>query len=37
MRVLRDCYTSLSRREREVMTLVVSGSLKRTVGRSCRR
>jgi FixJ family two-component response regulator len=27
MRVLRDCYASLSRRERQVMVLVVSGLL----------
>lgn len=32
MRVLRDCYTSLSRREREVMALVVSGLLNKQVG-----
>lgn len=31
-RVLRDCYASLSRREREVMTLVVSGLLNKQVG-----
>jgi FixJ family two-component response regulator len=31
-RVLRDCYTSLSRREREVMTLIVSGLLNKQVG-----
>jgi FixJ family two-component response regulator len=29
---LRDCYTSLTRREREVMTLVVSGLLNKQVG-----
>jgi FixJ family two-component response regulator len=29
---LRDCYASLSRREREVMTLVVSGWLNKEVG-----
>lgn len=32
MRGLRDCYTSLSRREREVMALVVSGLLNKQVG-----
>lgn len=32
MRPLRDRYTSLSRREREVMTLVVSGLLNKQVG-----
>lgn len=32
MRVLRDCYASLSRREREVMALVVSGLLNKQVG-----
>lgn len=32
MRVLRDRYTSLSRREREVMVLVVSGLLNKQVG-----
>ncbi len=32
MRVLRDRYASLSRREREVMTLVVSGLLNKQVG-----
>lgn len=32
MRVLRDCYASLSRREREVMSLVVSGRLNKQVG-----
>ena len=32
MRVLRECYTSLSPREREVMTLVVSGLLNKQVG-----
>jgi FixJ family two-component response regulator len=31
-RRLRDCYTSLSRREREVMALVVSGLLNKQVG-----
>jgi len=31
-RVLRDCYASLSRREREVMALVVSGLLNKQVG-----
>jgi FixJ family two-component response regulator len=32
MRTLRDCYESLSRREREVMGLVVSGLLNKQVG-----
>lgn len=32
MRSLRDCYASLSRREREVMALVVSGLLNKQVG-----
>ena len=32
MRELRDCYASLSRREREVMVLVVSGLLNKQVG-----
>jgi FixJ family two-component response regulator len=32
MRVLRDCYSSLSRREREVMALVTSGLLNKQVG-----
>jgi FixJ family two-component response regulator len=32
IRALRDCYTSLSRREREVMALVVSGLLNKQVG-----
>ena len=32
MQVLRDRYASLSRREREVMALVVSGSLNKQVG-----
>src|SRR3954463_9338960 len=32
MQVLRDCYASLSRREREVMVLVVSGLLNKQVG-----
>jgi FixJ family two-component response regulator len=32
MRVLHDCYASLSRREREVMALVVSGLLNKQVG-----
>jgi FixJ family two-component response regulator len=31
MQVLRECYASLSRREREVMTLVVSGLLNKQV------
>jgi FixJ family two-component response regulator len=33
MRALRDRYASLSRREREVMSLVVSGLLNKQVGR----
>jgi FixJ family two-component response regulator len=32
IRGLRDCYTSLSRRQREVMALVVSGLLNKQVG-----
>ena len=32
MRALRDCYASLSRRERQVMALVVSGLLNKQVG-----
>ena len=32
MRVLRDCYASLTRREREVMALVASGLLNKQVG-----
>jgi RNA polymerase sigma factor (sigma-70 family) len=32
MRTLRDCYASLSRREREVMALVVSGLLNKQIG-----
>ncbi len=32
MQVLHDCYASLTRREREVMTLVVSGLLNKQVG-----
>jgi FixJ family two-component response regulator len=32
MRALRECYASLSRREREVMALVVSGLLNKQVG-----
>jgi FixJ family two-component response regulator len=32
MSVLRGCYTSLSPRERQVMTLVVSGLLNKQVG-----
>jgi FixJ family two-component response regulator len=32
LRKLRDCYTSLSQREREVMALVVSGLLNKQVG-----
>jgi FixJ family two-component response regulator len=32
MRVIRDCYTSLTSREREVMALVVSGRLNKQVG-----
>jgi RNA polymerase sigma factor (sigma-70 family) len=31
-RALRECHTSLSRREREVMTLVVSGMLNKQIG-----
>ena len=32
MRALRDCYESLTPREREVMALVVSGLLNKQVG-----
>jgi FixJ family two-component response regulator len=32
IRALRDCYASLSRRERQVMALVVSGLLNKQVG-----
>jgi FixJ family two-component response regulator len=32
MRILRDCYASLSQRERQVMALVVSGLLNKQVG-----
>jgi FixJ family two-component response regulator len=32
MRVLRDCYASLSQRERQVMELVVSGLLNKQIG-----
>jgi FixJ family two-component response regulator len=32
MQILRDCYASLTRREREVMALVVSGLLNKQVG-----
>ena len=32
LRVIRDCYTSLTSREREVMALVVSGRLNKQVG-----
>ena len=32
MRILRDCYASLSHRERQVMALVVSGLLNKQVG-----
>jgi FixJ family two-component response regulator len=32
MRVLRDCYASLTQRERQVMLLVVSGLLNKQVG-----
>jgi FixJ family two-component response regulator len=32
MRVLRDCYASLTRREREVMALVAGGLLNKQVG-----
>ena len=34
IRALRDCYASLSRREREVMALVVTGLLNKQVGGS---
>ena len=33
MQTLRDCYASLSTRERQVMSLVVSGLLNKQVGR----
>jgi FixJ family two-component response regulator len=36
MRVLRDCYASLTQREREVMALVVSGLLNKQVGGELR-
>jgi FixJ family two-component response regulator len=36
MRALRDCYASLSCREREVMALVVSGLLNKQVGGELR-
>ena len=36
MRALRDCYASLSPREREVMALVVSGLLNKQVGGEAR-
>ncbi|MFL5493064.1 MAG: response regulator transcription factor [Gemmatimonadales bacterium] len=36
MRTLRDCYASLSRREREVMALVVSGRLNKQIGGELR-
>jgi FixJ family two-component response regulator len=32
MRILRDCYQSLSQRERQVMGLVVSGLLNKQIG-----
>jgi FixJ family two-component response regulator len=32
MRTLRNCYASLTPREREVMTLVISGLLNKQVG-----
>jgi len=32
MRVLRDCYASLTQRERQVMALVVSGLLNKQIG-----
>jgi len=32
MQALRECYASLSRREREVMALVVAGLLNKQVG-----
>ena len=32
LQVLRDCYASLSPRERQVMTLVVTGLLNKQVG-----
>jgi FixJ family two-component response regulator len=32
MQTVRDCFASLSRREREVMALVVSGLLNKQVG-----
>ena len=32
MQALRDCYGSLTRREREVMALVVSGRLNKQIG-----
>jgi FixJ family two-component response regulator len=32
MRVLRDCYASLTQRERQVMVLVVSGLLNKQIG-----
>jgi len=32
MRALRDCYASLSRREREVMALIAAGRLNKQVG-----
>ena len=36
MRVVRDCYASLTPREREVMALVVSGLLNKQVGGELR-
>jgi FixJ family two-component response regulator len=35
-RILRDCYASLTRRERQVMELVVSGLLNKQVGGELR-
>ena len=32
MRILRECYASLSPRERQVMTLVVAGLLNKQIG-----
>ncbi len=32
MRLLRDCYTSLTHRERQVMVLVISGLLNKQIG-----
>jgi FixJ family two-component response regulator len=36
LRVLRDCYATLTRRERDVMALVVSGLLNKQVGAELR-